>query len=741
MFNRICALLALLLASTFAFAQPLADRIPADAIVYIGWQGGDSVGAPYEKSHLKAVLDSSNLPQVFSEFLPRAIEQVGKNDQQAAAMFRSVHGIARVLWQKPTAIYFGGIDPNPQMPMPKITILCDSGGDAQALLNSINPMIETLNRAGAPIVGAVHGKRYLTLSIGADIAAPFAGLLGDASDKTSPPLSTKKEFTDSIAQLQKQSTVALYIDAEAAIKLVDQMMAGQGEAPAQNWKKVLDNGGLAGLKRIAATAGFDGANWSTNCFVLAPAPRKGLLTILDSKPLTDDILKTVPKSASYVGAFRFDIARAFEGIRNIAGAMDPQGQQQFDQFTGMAQAMTTVNLQTQLFEPLGDQWVIYSDANVGGTSMMGFALVNKLDDPKTVEQSLDKLGLAITNMISTQMPREANMAITLRQTKVDDLTIRYFALPLFAPAWTIKDGNLYVSLQPQVTASAAALGAGKSGSILQNEGFIAARKLAGAGGAASSIKYIDLQQTITGSYATTLAMLRFGIGMADMAGMQAPALVVPPLHKLREHLGPASTVAWTDDAGWHSKSVTPFPGAELFATEANMLVAQQAMVLSILLPALNTAKERANRVKCASNMRQMGMGVLLYANENRGKYPPTIGDLVAMDLNWQVFTCPTGAHVEPPPPDVQADPKKLAAWVNENAHYVYLGANMNANMGADRLLMYEKADNHGQQGLNLLYNDGHVEWQHMQGALQEIQRQQQPAPGAAPAPPAQPRPR
>jgi prepilin-type N-terminal cleavage/methylation domain-containing protein/prepilin-type processing-associated H-X9-DG protein len=46
-----------------------------------------------------------------------------------------------------------------------------------------------------------------------------------------------------------------------------------------------------------------------------------------------------------------------------------------------------------------------------------------------------------------------------------------------------------------------------------------------------------------------------------------------------------------------------------------------ALLISILLPSLNRARETANRVKCASNLRQIGQAILLYANENRGNYP------------------------------------------------------------------------------------------------------------------------
>src|SRR5262245_32673120 len=51
------ALAVLILAARFAAAQPLADRLPSDALLYIGWAGSDKLGEAYSKSHLKGVLD------------------------------------------------------------------------------------------------------------------------------------------------------------------------------------------------------------------------------------------------------------------------------------------------------------------------------------------------------------------------------------------------------------------------------------------------------------------------------------------------------------------------------------------------------------------------------------------------------------------------------------------------------------------------------------------------------------
>jgi len=48
-----------------------------------------------------------------------------------------------------------------------------------------------------------------------------------------------------------------------------------------------------------------------------------------------------------------------------------------------------------------------------------------------------------------------------------------------------------------------------------------------------------------------------------------------------------------------------------------------ALLISILLPSLSRARETANRVKCGSNLRQLGQAMLLYANENNGNFPRT----------------------------------------------------------------------------------------------------------------------
>src|SRR5438552_8058197 len=46
-----------------------------------------------------------------------------------------------------------------------------------------------------------------------------------------------------------------------------------------------------------------------------------------------------------------------------------------------------------------------------------------------------------------------------------------------------------------------------------------------------------------------------------------------------------------------------------------------ALLISILLPSLNRARESANSLRCSSNLRQLGAAFVLHANDHRNYYP------------------------------------------------------------------------------------------------------------------------
>jgi prepilin-type processing-associated H-X9-DG protein len=157
------------------------------------------------------------------------------------------------------------------------------------------------------------------------------------------------------------------------------------------------------------------------------------------------------------------------------------------------------------------------------------------------------------------------------------------------------------------------------------------------------------------------------------------------------------------------------------------------LLAAMLLPALSSARGKARTANSMSNLRQIGLGLALFADQHGGKLPATIDELVPnLISNGHVLI------------DVQSGEK-----------FVYIGADRTwQDGGGNNVVAYSPVDMNGR---NVLFSDGHVQRMTSQqfgdalsgtmvaskegGAIESlgIVAQNQPAAAPSPAPPAPPR--
>lgn len=699
--------------ATIATAQPLADRVPADALVYFGWSGTNDVPG-YSGSHFEAVLKESNIPAIFKQVMPAAIVRIGREDAEAGRNLQLVYDIAAPMMKYPTAGFFSGIRTEGTQPMPKLGVVCRAGADAVGLRDRIQGLLDAAGEQDVPVRTVVDGE-YFGLLIGyPGDENPLAG--GEM-------LSADANFKACVAQNQPNSVIFLYADVEKAFALIDGIVASEANPQQKDmYDKVVDALGIRGLKRVAAASGFDGRDFLSTAFVQAPSPRTGLLAMVDGPNLGDDVLKAVPAAAEMFTAGSFDVAKLLEEIRTIAGKIDPEAKKKVDQGIGGVTLALGKNFQTDLLEPMGPHWVAYSSRDVAGGGLLGLTLINKADDPVKLKGGLIALSIFSTNTANSLIAQtDAPIQINGRQFKYGDLAINYLATPGITPSWAIQGDYAMFGLYPQTLIGASRQLSGASGkSIVENPDYLKFRERLGVKDV-RGVTYLNLPATAPDSYGVLMLASRL-VGVGDLFGVATPPVIIPPLHVIQEHLTPSGTVTWVDDAGIHIKNITPFPFAEIMGSSAGpSIIGMTALQTSILLPSLNRARETANRVKSASNLRQIGLANMLYANENGGKFADDLGTLArTQDINPDAFVSPrTGKQLRMGP---GMSPEQIADLVESHTDYVWLGKGLTtATATADRVIAYENYERVS-DGVNLLYGDGHVEFQLMNDAFEQIER-------------------
>ena len=170
--------------------------------------------------------------------------------------------------------------------------------------------------------------------------------------------------------------------------------------------------------------------------------------------------------------------------------------------------------------------------------------------------------------------------------------------------------------------------------------------------------------------------------------------------------------------------------------ELLVVIAIIGILAAMLLPAIGSAREKGRRAACLSNLKQIGLGIAMYADGYNGRMPQDIGGsptlagsfnlLSNVITSAKIFTCPsdTAAKIQGSYPLTNSAASMAISysystgliWEDQPDSVIALdrmGKSVTAagyTKGARWSASGSPPAPHKDAGGNVLFNDGHASW-------------------------------
>jgi prepilin-type processing-associated H-X9-DG protein len=643
----VAAWLALGLVAVAARAEeapaPLARYAPVEKLIaYFEFDGLKAHRAAWEKTAARKALDETKLGSLLEDLARQVFDAIAQRDPN----FRQVRDqVAPLLTHVKDHGFLVAFFGDPAAPSP---LLVARGAGRPEVMDAV---LKAGLPAGEPIDEPREGRKLV-----ADGSEGFRWVEGEdlvfvgrtGFDAVIAALDGK---APSVVDHPIRSALAKVEDGlePVAVGFVD--LAELPEMPSEAIKM-----GLDGVKRVELRWGFQDDALVTTARVVAPAPRRGLLTLLDQPTFGVDALPPIPASQASFAALSIDLAKTYGQVAEVAKADGPEAARKFEEFEAAVRENLGLDLRADLLPLLGPKAAVYLtdvelpeidnlDLRMARTmAYAGLVVSVEAKDEKAVGERLEGLIAKLNAALAAQaknLPEPPKFVREKGEGAAYVMDARPLHLPpfladLFSPTIAVGGGQLVFSPNRDAARLAVAAGTGPDKAWKPTEKFVPMAKALPANMLMLAVD--DVRETIPALIEGLPEIVDgFNSQMAQAAGEDAVFIEidpadVPTADQLAPLLFPTSMAITVDDEGLLFRQRESIPSVTSPATAG--------VVVALLLPAVQSAREAARPAQCVNNLKQIGLAFHNFLDV-QGAFP---GDIVDEEgkplLSWRVAILP-----------------------------------------------------------------------------------------------------
>ena len=456
----------------------------------------------------------------------------------------------------------GTADPLEQMVLKKMPQICQIG-HAQALVASTLPP----NDAKGP------GFTSLTFaySQGLVLVASSKSLAEKIlSDKPGASLALDPVFRQAMGKVKSQGAETLFfLRPKGMIQAVLNLLRGASpqtrnflEEHGKGIQKALEVTGLMGCEALASVATYDQGKCFWDTFVLAPAPRKGLLDLAGGGPLDLSHLAWIPRRATSFSMGYMPVKKIYHTVLDAIGAVDPEMGGRISSVLAMLKDRLGLDLEQDLLDQMDGEVLTYSIASSNLMTPGTTVVAAQVKSPQELLNSLETLFGLSKGAVSLVSSKDPATGMEIWQVQFDTTMLPSSGpamvlgrvLAFIKPSFTFHKGYLVGALNPRDVKKAVAQMEG------QRKGDIRSRKdvdlfLKGLPPKVTRLSFNDIKTTIQMVYETASGALNM-VSLPDDIPLDLALL--PGSDTVAKHFFPITSYSFETKEGIYGRSVSPF---------------------------------------------------------------------------------------------------------------------------------------------------------------------------------------